>query len=466
MENIELVYSLFNQYLYQEAKSNIDLLDYYFQTNPGTMGNQLITELLDSIKKYPLESLDIPLFQSILVKTGKNNFEQQKIINDIIRWKTYGKDQIEPARQFLRDVCSSCIIRRANNLYQNSPTEFLKYLKQVDLHQDMSDVMSTITLDNLDINTVVADGGTKGFASTYDWINESFRPLNAYPGGTITLISCPPGTGKTLFSLNEALTMALAGHKVHYLCMGDMKPYTVIWRLCTIYSGLPMHEAALKLSSIFKSLSAAIGKNFSLAISPAGRISIDEYIEYMKCRDDEVCFIDYDSNFKVDLTDSMYESFGNLYCRITELSAMGKLVFILAQPKICAWGTDIITIDNIGESSRKIHTVDTLITGGVFPESPNHLGKFSIQKSRQGDTTTVPYIRLNNGRFKFLPGPVYSQLCQIQEKRYFTEGEIDQMIKQYEAAMQQHNINMMSGGNVSPIPSQQKVSSKINNPFV
>ena len=41
MQNLDLVYALFNQYLFQDAKNNINALEYYFNCNPKTMGNQL-----------------------------------------------------------------------------------------------------------------------------------------------------------------------------------------------------------------------------------------------------------------------------------------------------------------------------------------------------------------------------------------------------------------------------------------
>ena len=42
MENLELVYALTNQYLFQEAKNNIVDLSYYFSVNPSTSNNKLI----------------------------------------------------------------------------------------------------------------------------------------------------------------------------------------------------------------------------------------------------------------------------------------------------------------------------------------------------------------------------------------------------------------------------------------
>ena len=44
--NIDLVLSMFNQYLYQDCKNNIDDIQYYYMTNPNTMGNNLIDQLL------------------------------------------------------------------------------------------------------------------------------------------------------------------------------------------------------------------------------------------------------------------------------------------------------------------------------------------------------------------------------------------------------------------------------------
>ena len=42
MENIELAYALTNQYLFQEAKNNIQDLGYYFSVHPSCSGNRLI----------------------------------------------------------------------------------------------------------------------------------------------------------------------------------------------------------------------------------------------------------------------------------------------------------------------------------------------------------------------------------------------------------------------------------------
>ena len=83
IDGLSLLYSCFNQYVFQEAKNNIRDLEYWFSTNPSTCGNILVANLIDAIKKYDLESIGQPLFQSILVRSGKN--EQESNPNGLAR---------------------------------------------------------------------------------------------------------------------------------------------------------------------------------------------------------------------------------------------------------------------------------------------------------------------------------------------------------------------------------------------
>ena len=116
--NEGLVLSLFNQYLFQEAKNNIENLEYYFRTNPGTQGNPLIEELVNAIKTYSFESIGEPLFRSILMKCRKSETEIRQILDEVIKWKQYNKEEIKPAAKYLRDLVSASIITRANYLYK------------------------------------------------------------------------------------------------------------------------------------------------------------------------------------------------------------------------------------------------------------------------------------------------------------------------------------------------------------
>lgn len=589
--NIELVYSLFNQYLFQEAKNNIDLVDLYYRTNPATLGNGLVSDLIDSIRKYPLESIDEPLFRSILVKQGKTSKESDEILKSIIKYKMYDNKAIDPARKYLRGICSSSIIKMAENKFQNDPEGFIKYLKNSDYKSDYSDLMSIENFNQIDINSILAGNG-KGFASRYDWINRAFDPLMKYEAGQICIVAAPPGCftgdtkvrltdgssisfsdlrdsiiegkeyytfcksesgetketkikdcwitkktkdlievsinngskvrctsdhkflmkdgtykeakdlikgdslmdyenisndlrnmikkkmvlvhfaltcvseinivtldseipvydlevedeshnflldsevfvhncGKSLFCMGEALTMAIAGAKVHYIALGDLKPKDFVVRMGAVYSGASFADVQLNLQSIYKALNNAVGDRLGLTIVPSAKVTADQYIEYIKDKDYDVLFIDYDSNFLSSAADNLYSEYGKIYDRLTELSGIGKLVFIASQPTKPSWKYEEINMEDIGESARKVHSADVIITIGRVITSRNHLGIMKIAKNRRGEEGVAqPYIRLNNGRFIPLPDEVYENLKQIKDKRMFSEGDINQLIIQ------------------------------------
>jgi archaellum biogenesis ATPase FlaH len=359
-----------------------------------------------------------------------------------MKWKSYGKDQMAPAKQFLRDICASTLISRANGLYAQSPSEFLKYLKQIDLNVDMSDVMTTADFDKIDINSMVADGLGRGFPSRYPEINSCFQPLGMYEAGQMVMVSMPPGTGKTLFMMGEALNMAAQGARCHYLAMGDMKPRDFIIRMGAIFSGMGFSETIQSLAPVYNSLRQVIGDRIGITVVPSAKVSVEEYIEYIKEKTYDVLFIDYDSNFLSNAEDNMYSEYGKIYDKLTELTQDGKLVFVAAQPKISAWNNEVIQLDMVGESARKIHTVDILMTAGRAP-SPNHLGVLKMCKNRRGEEgEEFPYIRLGNGRFKFLPKAVYDQLKGETMKKIYAESDIDSMCKQYNAQLGQINAGL------------------------
>ena len=84
MENLDLIFALLNQYVFQLGKNNLQDLRYYFQTNPATSGNQLVEEVLNAVDTYNLEQLGQPLFDSILMKCCKTPAEKQQIINSTL----------------------------------------------------------------------------------------------------------------------------------------------------------------------------------------------------------------------------------------------------------------------------------------------------------------------------------------------------------------------------------------------
>jgi hypothetical protein len=204
-----------------------------------------------------------------------------------------------------------------------------------------------------------------------------------------------------------------------------------------MYSGFSFAEAKLQMVNMFNGLSSLMKDRLGLTIIPSAEITVDDYLDYVMERIDDydVFFIDYDSNFKPTKEANMYIEGGYLYDKLTTLTNAGKLVFIAAQPKISAWGKEELELPDVGESSRKQHSVDAVIGISAGP-GPNHIGKFTIPKNRRGEVGIVqPYVRLNNGRFITIPDSVYNKIKGIHEKRVFSEGDINAMIAEEEALM-------------------------------
>ena len=449
MENLELAYALTNQYLFQEAKNNITDLSYYFSVNPSTSGNMLIEQLVEAVKNYDLASMDLPLFQSIISKAGKNEQEANKILNDIRRWKSYTKEQIEPARKYLQDVCASVIIQKASRLHQDHPSEYLKYLRNIDFKTADLDIFSPKKFNEFDINSIIADQANNFIETPFSWLNESFAPHNGMPRNQMCIICAPPGVGKSLISMQLACHFALTGHRVLYIALGDLNQRDFITRMGAQWSGLSFADTYNNLGAVYQGLSQALGNNLEISISPAGKVSADDIVNYVKTSkfDPEIIFTDYDGNCKgANDSESMYNNFGSIYEKLNEIVLMDKLLFVCAQPKINTWSNPTIEMQDIGESSKKQQTADMIIGIGREIDSPNHLHTIKIVKSRRGEEGIKAYtIRLNNGRFVDLKyKALYDQLKNIQDKRHFTEADINGMISQYESNLNQINNSVKS----------------------
>lgn len=458
---LDFLLSFFNQYLFIEAKNNVNELEYYYQTNPSTSTNPLVSELINAIKTYDLDAIGAPLFKSILMRAQKSEAESKQIMDEVIKWKSYNKEEILPAQKFLRDICAASIIQRAMKLYDESPSEYLKYLKNVNLKTSDLDTFSSVKFNEIDINTIVADSADNYIPSHYDWINKTYAPYNGYPKGQMVIVGGAPGGGKSLFMMSEALHMALNKRKVLYVALGDLNIKDFVVRLGAMYSGMSFAETTLRVGAVYDSLNKLLQSgNLEVSINPAGKVSGQDIVDYVIERSDqyEVIMVDYDSNAKGAATsdDSMYNSFGNLYEKLNEIVLAGKLVFIGSQIKVSAWQNEIVDMVDIGESSRKQHTADCIIGIGRNPDCPNHVHAIKLSKNRRGEENVIAYaIRLNNARWKMVPRGVYDTLKAEREKVEYTESQIDRMIESYQAQfsrIQQNTQSIMNatGGNNVP----------------
>lgn len=455
MENLDFILSLFNQYCFNDAKNNIESLEYYVNVNPATSGNTLISSLLQAIKNYSFDSIDLPLFQSILMKDHKSPQEQRQIVNDLMRWKGYSKQQMAPTKKYLEDIIASSIISKANSKFANDPMGYLNYLKQSSIKIDRSEVLNSQSFDKIDINTIVAESSDKRYKSYFEWFNSQFEPYHEIDFGQMLIVSAPPGTGKTLFMMTEALNLAMTTpYRSLYVSLGDMNIRDFVVRMGAIQTGMSFGETAKNLNSVYNTLKQFTGDRLDISINPAGTVNIDDLVDYVLSNNYDAVFLDYDSNLKMEnSTNSMYLDYGNIYNALTKLTIAGLLVVVGSQPNKLVWKNEEIDLSDLGESSRKGHTTDMAITFSKF-QCPNHCGIMKVAKNRRGEVgDTIGYIRLNNGRFRTIPIDMAKHIAG-EPKKFYTDKDIDEMMSLYSSGLSALNN-----------PPTSRNLGKVKNPF-
>lgn len=466
MNNFDLLYSLFNPYIYQEAKNNIGSLEYYFQTNPNTMANPLVDELLKAIKTYDYAAIGEPLFQSILARCRKNQGESAKIMSEIIKWSGYNQEQMKPAVKYLQDVCANLVLQKANKLYSESPSEYIKYIKNYNFATSDREVFSSTKFSKVDINSIIAENDRGAVSTNIAFLNKAFEPHNGIERGQLGIICAPPGVGKSLLSMDLALWMASHGEKVIYYCLGDMNMRDFIVRMGAIAFGMPFAEVYKNLAAVYDNLTKMVGDNLEISINPAGVVTADEMVDMAMNGGFSVVIVDYDGNIAgAQEGESMYNTFGTIYNTLTKLSLAGKLTLVCAQPKVFAWDKQIELAD-IGESSKKQHAADFIVTlSNVNQDCPNHLYTIKLPKARRGKVGSKSYMIRIGGRFKEIPKGLYDQLRQVTEEKDYTEQEIDSMIHEFNYHMSQIQKNIQ-GQQYNPAGIQQQPQPKVlKNPF-
>ena len=450
-------------YLFQEAKNNIENLEYYFATNPSTSGNPLVSEFLGAIKNYQYDAIGDPLFQSILQKCRKSNVESQKILGELHKWQKYGEQEIQPSRKYLQDVIAAAIIQKANRLYQDHPSDYIKYLKNLNYQSSDTGFFTSTNFNSIDIKTILAEQSLGAIKTNYQWLNDVFPPHGGIERGQLGIISAPPGVGKSLFAMNLALCFASQGVKVLYVTLGDLVWRDWIVRLGSIAFGIPFAEAYRNMEAVYYNLQKLTQGNLEISINPSGVVSADEIVEYSMAGGYEGIFVDYDANHKgaadgMDANSSMYSSMGQIYSTYTKLSMAGRLVLMCSQPKVYAWDK-VIGLADIGESKRKQETADFIITiSNTASECPNHVYTVSIPKARRGKVGTTKYLIRIEGRFIEIPKGLYNQLKDETEERNYTEQQIKRMSEEFNR--QKADIAASVTSKIS-----SRSSSPIMNPF-
>lgn len=185
----------------------------------------------------------------------------------------------------------------------------------------------------------------------------------------------------------------------------------MITRLTCMYSHLPQRQVETNIISLYNQYKEAFAGKLYMTVVPSGTVKVSEYTEWMLKLGDkfDILFIDYDSNFARDEALSMYDYGGALYDYLTRLTRAGKLVFVASQPKINYFGDELLPLSAAGESSRKQHISDVIITLGRLWKSKMKMGKINVAKNRRGDNAVQNYIGTSDGLFYPCSDVLYSK---------------------------------------------------------
>lgn len=214
---------------------------------------------------------------------------------------------------------------------------------------------------------------------------------------TINMIIAAPGTGKSMFLFNDGATAAQQGFQVLHILIGDLVEYDGFIRYLSLISGTPQNDLIMmppvqqgNIVNYCNQQYNNIMTRIDLLAYPAEMITIDELEENIKRterqlnKDYNMIIIDYPDNLKKGKSSNMYEEGGAMYASLERISRLFKATLLVAsQPKQCYWGDEILPLESAGESSRKQHAADTIITMGLVGKDAK-VGTMSIVKTRRG----------------------------------------------------------------------------------
>ena len=329
------------------------------------------------------------------------------LYNDFSKVKDIDDDLLERIKGIVKNIVADEYIKE-KQLTVSDPVDYLNAMQSIDLEDLFSlnlneDLIREVDFDKIDVS-IVDEMMASAVSSFYSGYNQS-SPFNGYLTSQLILVSGAPGSGKSLFLINEARWQIKEHHrKVIYFAIGDLNEADFLIRIAAQELKIPMSNIPYDLKNNLHSLIRAIPEigELKLVFIKPGELSPKNFMSYLKekkyLENYDTYIIDYDSNFLGD--ENLYKKGDEIYSELVKISSLpNKLVFVASQPKQFAFNSEEFGKDGIGESSRKIHIPDIIITIGKCPFSVNPVGTIFICKNRRGNVLRTKYFLDINGEF-------------------------------------------------------------------
>lgn len=216
-------------------------------------------------------------------------------------------------------------------------------------------------------------------------------------------------SGKSAFMLSECILSANKNYNILWVALGDLTKYDFLCRLSSNLTRVHYGEIAVNPDKYFDNNLRGLANKIHLVSVPANKLSAGEVLSLVENSQVyyDVVVIDYDSNLRANPNLNSYEAGGEIYNEVTSIArpdngVLPRLVFIASQPKLFYWDHEILPLEAAGESARKQHTADMIITlGKVDCNASVHLaGYLNLPKVRRGTPNLrTPYTMDNTGTF-------------------------------------------------------------------
>jgi hypothetical protein len=256
--------------------------------------------------------------------------------------------------------------------------------------------------------------------------------------------------GKSMVAMQETAKFLSQGLNVVYAALGDLKKYDFLYRMSSQINHKPMPYTT---EHLIEEVNTALDKvpelkeHLDLQLLAPDAFNAKDYVNYVKnafAKDGQtlihdwadVIIIDYDSNFESS-ADSMYTKGENIYQTLYQLVYPDKLVILMAQTNKASWGTDVITVGELGESSRKQQIVDILLTISNPPckNTDNQVGVMNLCAGRRCKKQQYFYFRDIDGYFyDNISSNLYEHIKEAGEPKTMIKD-----IKQYGNSFKDYN---------------------------
>ena len=297
----------------------------------------------------------------------------------------------------------------------------LKVIEEVqDIPKNLTSLIKPEPLGARDAQEVMeSELGESGriFHSNYSIVRNA-TPYQGYMPGQVVMFCGKPGGGKSATMLEEEILNILMNPNINilHLALGDMTRTDFICRFTAVITQTEYAKVVINPSKYFTEDVRQAANCIDLVCLPSRGVSADEIVSFVENSEKyyDMVVIDYDSNVKTRSgdTENMYEAGGELYDKLTSIArpekGLSRLVFVASQPKTGYWDKEIIPLEGAGESSRKQHVVDLMVTLGVAHSHHGIIGKMHIAKCRRGSAGgTMCYHMSNCGRIEEIEASQY-----------------------------------------------------------